>query len=392
MDGDTLFTGSPDDRARRLIGHVLGDELSPAEVAETAAAIDFPLPVRAIGSSAFMLELFHGPTLAFKDVGARFLARVLAIATRRAGDSRVRTILTATSGDTGSAVAHAFFRQSGFRVVVLYPRGRISPVQERQFCTLGENVETFAVEGAFDDCQTLVKACFADAELSRALGLVSANSINIARLLGQVVYYVEAVAQLHAAGESRPPVICVPSGNFGNLSAGLIAQRLGVAVRTFVVATNRNTTVPDYLESGTWRPRASVATLSNAMDVGAPNNWERVLALFGDDLQAVRSALRWGSATDEQTCAAMRDLHAWGVTVDPHTAVAWHVLKQRVGEGECGLFLATAHPAKFLEVVEETLGIRQTIPDSLARALERPILSEVIPNDLELVKRRLQIA
>jgi threonine synthase len=322
------------------------------------------------------LELYHGPSLAFKDFGARFLARML---------KGERTILTATSGDTGAAVAQAFWRLPGIRVVVLYPKGRVTPLQERQFASLGDNVLALSVDGAFDDCQALAKACFADPELSRELGLTSANSINVARLLAQTLYYFEGVARI-----GKPPVIAVPSGNFGNLCAGLWAWKMGLPVKAFVAATNANRTVPDYLETGEYRPRPSVATLSNAMDVGAPSNWERIADLFAGDWQSLRAHLRWGSLDDAGTRQAIRDLDARGYLADPHGAVAWAVLEKKLLPGETGLFLATAHPAKFKESLEPVLGREIPLPAALAELLDRPLLAEPLANDAEALKRRLQ--
>ncbi len=298
------------------------------------------------------------------------------------------TILTATSGDTGAAVAHAFWRRPGVRVVVLYPDGRISDLQERQLATLGGNVTALAVEGSFDDCQALVKAAFADPELAAGLGLTSANSINVARLLPQTLYYAEAVAQLRHRGIEEAPVIAVPSGNFGNLCAGLLARGMGLPVRAFVAATNANTTVPDYLETGDYRPRPSLATLSNAMDVGAPNNWERIEHLFGGDLAALRKALRWGSQSDGETRERIRELAALGYLADPHAAVAYGVLRERLEPGETGVFLGTAHPAKFLPVYEE-MGIEVPLPEPLAALAGLPLAKREIPNRFAALREAL---
>ena len=371
-------------RSVLIIQRLLGDEFTPEELEEAVRdALDFPVPLVAVRDRVFSLELFHGPTLAFKDFGARFLARMLGLVARREKRG-TRTVLTATSGDTGAAVAHAFLGMEGFRVVVLYPKGRISLLQEKQFATLGGNVSTFAVEGVFDDCQALVKACFEDAALSRRLSLTSANSINIARLLGQVLYYYEAVAQARRLGHADP-VIAVPSGNFGNLYAGLLAQRTGLGVKSFVVATNVNRTVPDYLDTGEYRPRPSTATLSSAMDVGTPSNWERIHALFQGDLEALRSNLRWGSRTDAQTEATMAALRAEGYEPDPHGAVACGVLEEHLGPSETGIFMATAHPAKFLEIQEGG----PALPEALAEVMNKPVLSKPLANDLEALKAEL---
>lgn len=370
------------DRAVAILDRLLGDEIDrTALAAAVRSALSFPVPLASVHPGLYALELFHGPTLAFKDFGARFFAAVLDLL-REPG--RPVTILTATSGDTGAAVAHAFWRRPGVRVVVLYPRGRISDLQERQMATLGENVTALSVSGSFDDCQTLVKTAFADRELSTRHGLTSANSINVARLLPQLLYYTEAVAAL----EGPPPVIAVPSGNFGNLCAGLLARALGLPVTALVAATNANTTVPDYLSTGTYRPRPSIATLSNAMDVGAPNNWERIEHLFHGDLDALRQALRWGFRDDEGTEAAIRDLAAHGYLADPHAAVAYGVLREQLQPGETGVFLGTAHPAKFLPVYER-LGIEVAIPEALAELRDRPLQSRQIPADFEALRASL---
>ncbi len=390
------------ERSIVLLSRLLGGEIGEAELAAAVRrAFDFPVPlveIAALPAAAgggisqpelFCLELFHGPTLAFKDFGARFFAAVLDLL--READRAV-TILTATSGDTGAAVAHAFWRRAGVRVVVLYPRGRVSPLQERQLATLGDNVTALAVAGSFDDCQGLVKEAFADAELAARHGLTSANSINVARLLPQILYYAEGVAQLRRRGAGGAAVVAVPSGNFGNLYAGLLARQMGLPVAAFVAATNANSTVPDYLESGDYRPRRSVATLSNAMDVGAPNNWERIERLFaaagddgGDDggLPALRRALRWGWRSDDETRRSIRQLLAAGYLADPHAAVAYGVLRERLGEGEAGLFLGTAHPAKFLPLYAE-MGIEVAVPEPLARLAGLPLLDREIAGFADL--------
>jgi threonine synthase len=374
------------ERCAVILDRLLADELGREPVAKAAReALDFPVPLVPVRPGVFALELFHGPTLAFKDFGARFFAAVLDLV-REPG--RPVTILTATSGDTGAAVARAFWKRSGVRTVVLYPKGRVSALQELQLATLGENVTALSVDGAFDDCQALVKAAFADADLTARHGLTSANSINVARLLPQILYYAEAVAALLRVGIALP-VISVPSGNFGNLCAGLLARAMGLPVKSFIAATNANTTVPDYLETGDYRPRPSVATLSNAMDVGAPNNWERIEQLFGGDLDALRQVLRWGAKSDEGTERSIRDLRALGYLADPHAAVAWGVLADRLAPGEIGVFLGTAHPAKFLPVYER-MGIEVQIPPALSDLLGRPLLAREIPNEIGALREVLE--
>jgi len=364
-----------------LLQHWLGDEFSRAELeAMVGEAFAFPVPLVSVGPNLFALELFHGPSLAFKDFGARFLAAVLARIS-----PGPRMVLVATSGDTGAAVAAAFWRRPGFRVVVLYPEGRVSPLQERQLACLGDNVQALAVDGNFDDCQRLAKACFQDAELSARLGLTSANSINIARLLAQVLYYVEAVAQLRHLGIYTAPILSVPSGNFGNLCAGLLATRLGLKA-DFLAATNANHTVPEHLETGVYAPRASVATLSNAMDVGDPSNWERVLHLFQNDLEALRRTLRWGSLEDSETLSALGALQQSGYTADPHGGVAFGVLQRLRPPEQPGIFLVTAHPAKFQEVLEANLGWAVPLPPALQELVHKPLQTRRIPAQLEGLK------
>ncbi len=369
-------------RATEILHRLLGGEF-PRAVVEVLArsAFTFPAPRVKVDDRLSALELFHGPTLAFKDFGARFLARVLALG---AGD-RPRTVLTATSGDTGAAVAQAFQGLPGVRVVVLYPAGRVSPLQERQFATCGGNVLALAVAGSFDDCQRLVKGAFEDAEMVSRLGLTSANSINIARLLAQTLYYFEAAAQ----ADPGPLVVSVPSGNFGNLYAGLMAQAMGAPIHAFVAATNANRVVPDYLDSGAFRPRPSVATLSNAMDVGSPSNWERIHARFGGDHGAMVAALRWGSCTDAETTETVVALDRAGYLADPHGAVACAVLRAHLHPGEQGLFLATAHPAKFREALTPALGREIPLPKALSDLLAKPLLSEPLAAEAEALKQRL---
>jgi threonine synthase len=370
-------------RSAEVLHRLIGPEIPRPELdALVHRTFTFGAPVVPVLERISALELFHGPTLAFKDFGARFLAQVMAYATT----GHRRTVLTATSGDTGAAVAQAFWGLPGVQVVVLYPRGRVSPLQERQFATCGGNVLALAVEGAFDDCQRLVKAAFEDPELVSTLGLTSANSINIARLLAQTLYYFEAAAQLPGAA---PLVASVPSGNFGNLYAGLLAQRCGAPISRFVVATNANSVVPEYLDSGVYRPRPSVATLSKSIDVGAPSNWERIHSLFQGDHDAMAAELRWGHCSDAETSATVLELDQRGYLADPHGAVACHVLQAHLREGEQGLFLATAHPAKFSEALVPTLGREIPLPKALGDLLHLPLLCEPLAADQAALRRRL---
>jgi len=371
------------ERSARILSHLVGDGVTEAEMHEMVrAAFNFPVPLVEVQPGTYALELFHGTSLAFKDFGARFMAQCLA----RFHESGPMTILTATSGDTGAAVAQAFFGQPGVQVVVLYPRGKVSPLQEKLFCTLGGNVRTFAVEGDFDACQAMVKQAFLDPGLVAELGLNSANSINIARLLAQVCYYFEAAARLPRGSRA---VYSVPSGNFGNVTAGLIGCALGLPVRRMVAATNVNDTVPRFLASGQWEPRPTVATVTNAMDISQPNNFSRVLALgerHGVDLPAL---LRSVALDDTATRQAMRELHAAGYVADPHSALGWRALQDARTRDTAGVFLCTAHPAKFREEVEAVLGIELELPPALARVAGREVLSETISSDFEEFRPRL---
>ncbi len=373
-----------------ILGHRLyGSEVPGEELAELFEdALDFPIPLTQIEPGIHCLELFHGPTLAFKDVASRVMARLMAEYAIDAGAEM--TVIVATSGDTGSAVAHAFSGVSGFRVCVLYPDGLVTEAQRRLFTTLGGNVTAVAVEGTFDDCQSLAREAFADGELRQQRPLASANSINIGRLLPQVFYYFHAWAQLPSpplddAGE--PLVFSTPSGNFGNLTAGLIAKRIGLPVSRFVAATNVNDVVPAYLRSGDYLPRGSVATISNAMDVGNPSNFARIVHLYssaGEPLEGIRRDLAGHAFDDDATRRAMRDVHdRTGYLLDPHTAVGYLGLKAELEAqgGGTGVVLATAHPAKFAETVQATIGIEPPAPPALERCARLPERIIEIPAD-----------
>ena len=341
-------------------------------------AINFPVNLVSLSPGMHILELFHGPTLAFKDFGARFMARLMGYFVR--GETRLLTVLVATSGDTGSAVAHGFLRLPGIRVVILYPSKRISEAQEKQFTTLGENITALEVTGTFDDCQRLAKQAFSDEELNKRAWLTSANSINIGRLLPQMFYHLAAYRQLPVA--SVPLVVSVPSGNFGNLTAGIFAKRIGLPVAKYVASTNANDVVPEYLRTGEFHPRAAQATYSNAMDVGSPNNFPRLLDLCRGRLEYVRKEV-WGhGASDQETLAAMKMLHdKFGYITDPHTAVGvlgWQGYKSQHPEPTQGLVLATAHPAKFADVVTKAIGTAPPLPERLAAYLKREKLSVLI--------------
>ncbi|HVH27368.1 MAG TPA: threonine synthase [Vicinamibacterales bacterium] len=340
-------------------------------------ALAFPIPLVEVEAGFYALELFHGPTLAFKDVGARVMARLMAALFQ--GDNPL-TILVATSGDTGSAVAHAFHEVPHTRVAILYPKGRVSPTQEAQltiFNGVKTNVRAYAVDGSFDDCQRLSKAAFADPVLSRRANLTSANSINIGRLLPQMIYYVHALGLLGA--RAGRPVFSTPSGNFGNLTAGVMAKRLGMRIDRFVAATNVNDVVPEYLSSGRFEPRPSVHTVANAMDVGNPSNFDRLMWLYDGSLEAIRQDMLGSRHEDAEVRQTIRRVYEErGYLLDPHSAIAYLGLRSRgavesgVGRTAPGVFLATAHPAKFPEIVEPVIGHTIAKPQPLREALDMP--------------------
>lgn len=365
-----------------LAAPFIGDEIPPASLADLfAGALDFPIPIVALDEHTSVVELFHGPTFAFKDIGARVMARLMA---HFAGPDERLTVLVATSGDTGGAVAQAFFGLRGTRVVVLFPDGGVTPVQAAQFTTLGGNVQALAVAGSFDDCQRLVKEAFADDGLRRAARLTSANSINIGRLLPQMIYYAQA-----ALGSDGRLVVSVPSGNFGNITAGIWARALGVPVARFVAATTINDTVPRYLASGRYEARPSVPTLANAMDVGDPSNVERLRWWFQDDVAAMRALVTASVHTDADVRTAIRELwdrHRY--VADPHSAIAY-LGAAAGGAREHRVFLATAHPAKFRETVEEVLDQPVPLPAPLAEALRKPSQVEHIAPALSELRGRL---
>ncbi|MEO7101241.1 MAG: threonine synthase [Luteolibacter sp.] len=343
-----------------------GGDVPPEALREIVeGTVSFDAPLITLGPGDHILELFHGPTLAFKDFGARFMARLMAWLTR--DDDRMLTVLVATSGDTGGAVASAFHNVPGTRVIILYPKGKVSGLQEKQLTALGGNITALEIEGSFDDCQALVKSAFLDRELSERLNLTSANSINLARLVPQSFYYIHAARQLP---ESVTPTFVIPSGNFGNLTAGLLAMQLGLEVDQMIAATNRNDVVPEYLHKGVYTPRPSVPTISNAMDVGAPSNFVRMQALFGGSWEAMKTRIAGMTFTDDQTRAAIREVKSlYNYEIDPHGAVAWLAARQWRSNhpGTATVSLETAHPAKFPDVMEAELGANCVeIPERLA--------------------------
>ncbi len=367
--------------ASTLAPFVFGERDVPAAVAD---ALDFPIPLVPLNERLFVLELFHGPTLAFKDVGARVLARLLG----RSGQGEPVTVITATSGDTGGAVASAFAGVSNTSVFILYPHGQVTERQERQFATVGGNVHAVAVDGTFDDCQRLAKSAVADAELKSGGAVTSANSINVGRLLPQAIYYAHAWGQLPA--DANEIVVSVPSGNLGNLTAGLIAKRVGVPIDHFVAATNANDVFPAYLTSERYTPRPSVRTLSSAMDVGNPSNLARIQHLYHNDVDALRCDVSASSHTDDEVRSAIRDvLERFGYVMDPHTAIGFLGLEKAMASRRkgVGVVLATAHPAKFSDIVEPIIGRTIDVPPQLAALLDREVNATRIDPTLEALRR-----
>ena len=384
-DIDALLAEDFVSRSTKILSALIGDELAEEQVnALVDAAFQFPAPINQVKDGVYALELFHGPTLAFKDFGGRFMAQSLAAVS----DGGKITILTATSGDTGAAVAHAFYGMEDINVVILYPKGKISPLQEKLFCTLGKNIHTVAIDGDFDACQALVKQAFDDSALREEIGLNSANSINISRLMAQICYYFEAAAQM-SKQERENLVVSVPSGNFGNLTAGLLAKALGLPIKRFIAATNANDTVPRYLETGQWAPKPTVATTSNAMDVSQPNNWPRIEELCSVK-EWVLETLGKGAVSDDQSAQSVKDLYALGYLCEPHGAIAYRVLEEQLQEGETGLFLCTAHPAKFKEVVDDILESDIDLPAPLAKHAAMELLSEDLDADFDALKQVLR--
>lgn len=383
-DIDALLAMPFAQRSAKVIQQLLGDELSEEQVSDMVHnAFAFPAPLAQVNDNVDCLELFHGPTLAFKDFGARFMAQCLSTISK----GQKITILTATSGDTGAAVAHAFHGIENIDVVILFPKGKISPLQEKLFSTLGGNIHTVAIESDFDACQHLVKTAFEDKDVREGLHLNSANSINISRLMAQICYYFEAFAQLDA-DKRHNTVVSVPSGNFGNLTAGMFAKVLGLPIKRFVAATNLNDTVPRYWASGEWSPNATKATISNAMDVSQPNNWPRIEALFEKGLLN-KDILTAVSIDEDYTQLGMKHLAGEGYISEPHAAVAYKALTRELQEGEHGLFLGTAHPAKFRETVENVLGQPIALPEPLVEVADKQSLSVPLPNDYQQLKQHL---
>ncbi|AFD09231.1 threonine synthase [Solitalea canadensis] len=386
---DNIDSYSKEEIAFQAVRQFVGDEISENELRRIVAeTINFDFPLVEVEPDIYSLELFHGPTLAFKDVGARFMARCLSTFSKF--DEKKVTVLVATSGDTGGAVADGFLGVAGVDVVILYPSGKVSDIQERQLTTLGQNIKAFEVKGTFDDCQRMVKTAFLDEDLNKVLNLTSANSINVARWLPQMFYYFFAYQQLK--DKSKKLVVSVPSGNFGNICAGMVAAKLGLPVSLFVASTNANKVVTEYLSTGAYEPKPSVQTISNAMDVGDPSNFVRIKQLHNADFNLLKSNLLSYSYSDFTTREVMAEVRErTGYILDPHGAVGYLGLKESLRNRPYaqGIFLETAHPCKFIDVVEETLNEKVVIPEKLQSLMERKKVSIVIDKDYDDLKQIL---
>lgn len=387
---NNLHLYSDEEIAFRCMKDFIGDEI-PEEILKNIAAetISFEIPFKKINEQISILELFHGPTLAFKDVGARFMSRCLSYFLQ--DQHKKVTVLVATSGDTGGAVAHGFYNVPGINVVILYPKNRVSAVQEKQLTALGGNISALEVNGNFDDCQNLVKQAFSDESINSELFLTSANSINIARWLPQQIYYVLALKQWQKH-EHENPVICVPSGNFGNICAGLLTYFRGLPAEHFIAACNENDVVPDYLKTSHYQPKKALATLSNAMDVGDPSNFTRIMELFGHQFDTLKNMITGYSTDDESTLQTIKEVYGkYGYILDPHSAVAFASLEKYLHEnpGKKGFILGTAHPVKFPEAVEKAAHIKIEIPETLNDLMKQEKKTVEIHADFEELKRFL---
>ncbi len=371
-----------------VISALFGEDLSDEQIKELVShTLAFDAPLVKVEEDIYCLELFHGPTLAFKDFGARFCSKLMSMLLGQ-GDQKIK-VLVATSGDTGSAVANGFLDAEGVEVIILFPKGKVSKLQEMQFTTLGKNVKCLEIEGVFDDCQSLVKQAFLDPELSQKLRLSSANSINIARWIPQALYYFRAYAQLE--DKSKPLVVSVPSGNFGNLAAGVLAWKMGLPIEHFIAATNENKVVPEFLRGSGFEPRASIQTISNSMDVGNPSNFPRLMELFDQDESGFRAKVSGAFYSDEETRRGMVAIHEHAYLPDPHGAVGYLGLKDylRNNPEAQGIFLETAHPGKFRETVESTLELTIDLPERLKKFLDGKRSSIPMGTDFEGFKKFL---
>lgn len=387
---ENLHQLSDEEIAFRCMKDFAGDEI-PADIlkAIVSETVSFEIPLKKINENIYSLELFHGPTLAFKDIGARFMSGCLSYFLKDQ-DKKV-TVLVATSGDTGGAVAHGFYKTPGINVVILYPKNKVSPVQEKQLTALGENISALEINGSFDDCQSLVKQAFSDQEITSNVFLTSANSINVARWLPQQIYYLLALKQWQRA-EKEPPVICVPSGNFGNICAGILAHVRGLPAKHFIAACNKNDSIPRYLETRELVQKETVPTLSNAMDVGNPSNFVRVSELFENRFEKIKGAVSGYSVDDEKTLETIKEVYEkYHYLLEPHSAVAYTALEQYLEEnpGSKGFILGTAHPVKFPEAIEKAVKIKTDIPESLEELMKKDKKSTEIQPDFEELKRFL---
>jgi len=388
---DTIENLSFQEIAYTVADAFFGEDVEAAALKEIVYdTLNFDVPLVHVNNNIYSLELYHGPTLAFKDVGGRFMSRLLGYFIQKQGDDTKVNVLVATSGDTGSAVANGFLGVKGIHVYVLYPKGLVSPIQECQFTTLGQNITALEVDGTFDDCQALVKSAFMDEELNAKLKLTSANSINVARFLPQSFYYFYAYAQLKKLGKADNVVMCVPSGNFGNITAGLFAKRMGLPVKRFIAANNRNDIFLQYLQTGDYKPRPSVSTIANAMDVGDPSNFARVLDLYGGSHTAISAEISGVSYNDVQIAETLKSCFAeTDYLLDPHGAVGYRALEEKLEANETGVFMETAHPAKFLETVEKIIGSKVEIPQKLQEFMKGTKQSLELSKDFETFKKYL---
>lgn len=386
---DNIEDYSNEALALEVIAPYIGDTIPKAELERIVnETVNFEIPLEKITDNISSLELFHGPTLAFKDVGARFMSRCLGYFAK--GSKENITVLVATSGDTGGAVANGFYNVEGVEVVILYPSGKVSSVQEKQLTTLGKNIHALEVDGSFDDCQQMVKTIFADTELNKKLKLTSANSINVARWLPQQFYYFYLWKQWQDKPNS--PVVCVPSGNFGNICAGLLAQNSGLPIKHFIAACNVNDTVPDFLQTGNYKPKKAVPTISNAMDVGDPSNFVRIMEIFHQQLNGLKNTLTGYTISDVETKSTLKSVYKnYNYLLDPHGAVAYNALEQYLSQNKNnkGVILETAHPVKFYDVIEPLINQKVSVPESVAEQIKKEKVSTKISTDVNELKQYL---
>ncbi|MDY5125530.1 MAG: threonine synthase [Prevotella sp.] len=387
---DTIHTMSFQEIAYHVADAFFGEDIPAADLKNIVYdTLSFDCPVARVTDDIYSLELFHGPTLAFKDVGARFMARLLQYFIRQE-DAQNVNVLVATSGDTGSAVANGFLGVDGIHVYVLYPKGKVSKIQECQFTTLGRNITAVEVDGVFDDCQSMVKNAFMDEELNNHMKLTSANSINVARFLPQAFYYFNAYARMKALGKADNLVVCVPSGNFGNITSALFGCRMGLPIKRFIAANNANDVFYNYLQTGEYHPMASLQTIANAMDVGDPSNFARIIDLYGNNHKEIISHISGATYKDEEIRKAMKECYAAnGYVLDPHGACGYQALTEQLQPGETGVFCETAHPAKFKDTVEAAIGAEIAIPERLAAFMKGEKQSVEMPNDFSAFKQYL---